>query len=103
MLLTQLSGNEATWIASARGWNGDRYAVFHAADGYALVWYSVWDNDQAAAGVAALLDRNWPVHAADGRRREITQETIEGQPAVRLVDAPAHWPGWRTGPGVAGR
>ncbi len=98
VLLTQLSGSESTGVATARGWAGDRYAVFKAGTGYALVWYSMWDSDHAAAGLAGLLDRDWPRHVGAGRRTEVTREVLDGRPVVRLVDAPAGWTGWRAVP-----
>jgi len=102
VLLSQLSGSEVTGKRAARGWAGDRYAVFQAGQGYALVWYSVWDSVAAADGAAALLDRDWSRRApADpARRSEISREVLDGRPTVRLVDAPADWPGWRAVPGV---
>jgi hypothetical protein len=100
VLLTQLSGSEATGIATARGWAGDQYAVFKGGSGYALVWYSVWDSDQAAEAFAGLLDRAWPDRAGAGRSSQVTREVVGGRPGVRLVDAPASWPGWRAPPPV---
>jgi Putative metallopeptidase family (DUF6782) len=102
VLLTQLSGSEATGTRAARGWAGDRYGVFPAGQGYALVWYSVWDSATAAEGAAALLDRGWPrrTRAEPGRRSEISREVVDGRPCVRVVDAPGDWPGWRAVPEV---
>ena len=103
VLLTQLSGSESTAVATARGWAGDRYAVFKAGPDDALVWYSAWVSDQAADGFAALLNRDWPSHAGSGRQTKVDREALHGHPVVRLVDAPAAWAGWRAMPAATVR
>jgi Zn-dependent peptidase ImmA (M78 family) len=105
VLLTQLTGSEATASSTARGWAGDRYGVFKAGTEYALVWYSAWDSDQAAEGFAGLLQRGWPKHAGGdaGRRSEVSRQVLGGHPVVLVVDAPAAWLGWQAVPGVAVR
>ena len=102
LLLEQQLGDEAAAANTAAGWDGDRYQVL-GAKGDALVWYSVWDDAPSAARFAAGLERAWAkrkTSEATGRRSEIKQLTIDGRPAVRLVDAPASWKGWRALPTV---
>jgi hypothetical protein len=106
VLLEQLLGDEAEATNVASGWDGDRYQVLGAKSD-ALVWYVVWDDVPAASRFAAGLQRAWAKRqggaaaATDGRRRaEVKQLTIDGRPAVRLVDAPADWQGWRALPTV---
>jgi hypothetical protein len=86
----------------AAGWDGDRYRAYEAGNGaYALVWYSVWDDAGEADEFAEGLERAWGRRPArPGRRTEIVRRDIEGVPGVRLVDAPAGWPGWRSIPAV---
>jgi hypothetical protein len=99
VLLTQLSGSEASGSAAARGWAGDRYGIFKAGDdGYALVWCTVWDSDRAAARFDSLMTREWPKRTRPGRTGEVTREALGTRSAVRLVDAPDTWTGWRALP-----
>jgi hypothetical protein len=97
LLLSQLLADtvELNAAADAAGWGGDRYEVLAVpAGGDALVWYSVWDNAAAADRWARDLERGWASRARTGRRSSIIRLDIGGHPGVRLVDAPAAWPGW---------
>jgi len=101
LLLSQLLADtvELSVSAAAAGWGGDRYEVLAVpAGGDALVWYSVWDNAAAAERWARNLERGWASRARAGRRSSITRLDIGGHPGVRLVDAPASWPGWKAMP-----
>lgn len=102
LLLEQHLSNEVEAAQLTDGWDGDRYQVLGPkAD--VLVWYSVWDDAAASTRFARGLERAWAKRRAGGpsdRRSEIKQLTIEGRPAVRLVDAPASWTGWRALPAV---
>jgi hypothetical protein len=97
LVLRELTGSESLGSAGALGWEGDRFAVYRHASGDALVWWSVWETPQSAAKFAAMLERSW---GRDGRRWAVRQESVEGLPAVVLMDAPATWPGWERVPGV---
>jgi hypothetical protein len=102
LLLQQHLNNEAEAMQFSDGWDGDRYQVL-GPQADALVWYSVWDDGAAATRFARGLERAWAKRRAGGqsdRRSEIKQLTIAGRPAVRLVDAPASWKGWRALPTV---
>ncbi|MGD2136511.1 MAG: hypothetical protein PVF27_10135, partial [Gemmatimonadales bacterium] len=87
ILLTELTGNESSGRAGALDWDGDRYVVRDAPGGSALVWWSVWDHERAAAKVATLLERYWLPGVAAHRRAAVERITIDGLPGVRLVDA----------------
>ena len=103
LLFHELLGDEAEATRLAQGWDGDRYAVLGQPPVDALVWYSVWDDEAAAAAFARGLER-----AAAGRRAEeradrrsrIEQLSVDGMPAVRFVNAPANWSGWKSLPRV---
>ena len=101
-LLPDASGLRATALAA--GWDGDRYQVIRAGPAAdALIWYSVWDDAEAAGRFARGLERVWPnrrTFAPGSRRTEIVQLTVAERPVVRLVDAPPDWRGWSAIPMV---
>ena len=101
VLLTELSGSEGIGAAGAMNWGGDHYGVFDV-DGRerALVWWSVWDTENAAHRFATLLTREWPKRARPSRKYTIEQLPVGSHPGVRLVDAPPGWKGWAALPGV---
>lgn len=100
LLLEQYVGDDSAAALGAAGWDGDRYRVLGAgAD--ALVWYTLWDDRVSGARFSKALAGAWAkrrsgTHA--GRRSEIKQLVLNGVPAVRLVDAPPGWAGWRRVP-----
>ncbi len=103
LLLQQHLGSEAEAVQLASGWDGDRYQLFGRGGEQALVWYSVWDDAAAADRFAQGLDRAWKRWSAGrtDRRSEVVRLAVAGRPAVRLVDAPRSWRGWKTLPQVA--
>ena len=102
LLLTQLLGSEDRAATFASGWAGDRYRVL-GGRAHALVWYTAWDDgpaaDRFADGLRRGWEKRWPGGPAD-RRSEIARLTVAGRPAVRLVDAPVGWAGWKSLPQV---
>ncbi len=97
LLFAQLLGDETEAALLTSGWDGDRYQVL-GAQADALVWYTVWDTPEAAARFERGLRRAWPRQAhlgAHGRNTHVEGITLDGMAGVRLVDAPADWPGWR--------
>jgi hypothetical protein len=102
LLLEQYVGDDSAAALGAAGWDGDRYQVLGAgAD--ALVWYTLWDDRAAGARFSTALAGAWAkrrstTHGA--RRSEVKQLVLNGVPAVRLVDAPQGWAGWRRVPRV---
>jgi len=103
ILLTELSGSESVGAAGALGWAGDRYAVYQAEPGYALVWWSVWDDEDTARRFAVLLGQHWVKLDRVGRRHAVERVPIGGGQAVRLIDAPKGWSGWQRPPVVIRR
>jgi hypothetical protein len=105
LVLQQQLGDETEAALLAAGWDGDHYQVL-GPSGDALVWYSVWDDARAADRFAGGLERAWRKRRPDGRtarRAEVKRLTIDERPAVRLVDAPADWKGWKRLPQVSVR
>lgn len=106
LLFQELLPDSAGWRAAAlaAGWDGDRYQVIRAGpEADALVWYSVWDDAEAAGRFARSLERVWPNRRTvvpGSRRTEIVSLTVAGRPVVRLVDAPPDWAGWAAVPTV---
>ncbi|HKI93861.1 MAG TPA: DUF6782 family putative metallopeptidase [Gemmatimonadales bacterium] len=100
MLLQQLSGSSSLGNAGALDWGGDRYALFPAGTGTALVWWSVWDDAHAADRFATLLRAQWGKLTESGRRWSVDRMDVSRHPGVRFVDAPTGWPRWKDIPGV---
>lgn len=100
VLITVHSGSESMGAAAATGWGGDRYAVFEAGAGVALVWWSVWDTALASRRFATALEREWVRARGPARRHRVERTKVGDHPAVVLVDAPEGWWGWEDPPGV---
>jgi len=99
ILGTSLRGGEVI-TSLAAGWGGDRYRVFDAAEGTAMVWWTLWDSETSARrfriNVASrLVERGRP-----GYRVTADSAQIEGRPAARVVIAPPSWAGWQSVPEV---
>lgn len=72
---------------AARGWDGDRFRLLEAPDGgRALVWYSVWDDADAADAFAAAYRRILEVRAG-ARHGRVERLEVEGRPVVLVLDA----------------
>ncbi len=100
ILLTELTQSESIATAGATGWGGDRYAVLPAGDEYALVWWSVWDDERAAKRFTNVFERGWAKRGTAGRSHRLEHTTIDGRAGVRFVDAPVDWSGWDSLPRV---
>lgn len=72
---------------AARGWDGDRYRLLEGpGGGRALVWYTVWD-DADAAGRFADAYRRILERRAERRHGRVERLEVAGRPVVRVVDA----------------
>jgi hypothetical protein len=100
LILRERTGSESVATAGALGWDGDRFAVYRDAAGEAIVWWSVWETPKAATKFATMLRRSW---GRDDRRWEVREDSLAGQAAVVLVDAPDGWGGWERVPHVIHR
>jgi len=100
--------DEATATAAAGGWNGDRFVVLGTRQGTAVVWVVAWDSADDAGQFESALRSGWQRRTGavagrydargTARRWAVDRLTVGGAPAVRLVDAPAAWPGWQALP-----
>ena len=85
ILLTEHLGAGAE--RAAQGWDGDRYRLLEApGGGRALVWYSVWDDADAADAFAAAYRRVLERRAGT-RHGRVERLEVEGRPVVLVVDA----------------
>jgi hypothetical protein len=97
--------NQASALAGAEGWDGDRYALLRTPRGDGIVWLTIWDSTVEAAefGTAMRLaiDRRYyepaSTRLSDGSTEFSTGERtlrlwggeIDGRAAVLYVDVPA--------------
>ncbi len=100
VLVAEIAGNESTGAAAARDWGGDRFALLDADGGQALVWWSVWDNAQAARRFGTVMEREWAKRQEPGREVRVTRGTVGELPAVVFVNAPEGWDGLEHPPTV---
>ncbi|HSL69657.1 MAG TPA: hypothetical protein VK864_05415 [Longimicrobiales bacterium] len=84
ILLVEHLGREAGSLA--RGWDGDRYRLIETAGARVLLWYSVWDSDEAADRFA---DAYRQIAQKRGRSTRVQRITIDDRPGIEVVDAPA--------------
>ena len=85
IMMTELLGERGT--DAAQGWDGDRYVLLRGPDGgEALVWYSVWDDSEAADAFAELLRTAEPA-------RTVEPLDHAGRPVVRVVITGDELPG----------
>ena len=100
VLITEVTGSESTAVVAARGWGGDRYGVFAAEGGHALVWWSVWDSPEASRRFIRVIEREWTNLAKPGRRRAVRSTKLGERPAVLILDTPDGWQRWDDPPRV---
>lgn len=96
VLLARLAGRDELDDARPLGWGGDRYRIYDAPGGPALVWYVAWDDAAARAGflrrTRGRLDRT----GRPGYRAELGEAEVAGRPGTRFVLAPVGWERWRS-------
>ncbi|MEJ2240042.1 MAG: hypothetical protein P8X82_17255 [Gemmatimonadales bacterium] len=103
IFLTELTGSETVGAAAALRWAGDRYAVLEAGRDSAIVWWSVWDNQTAAARFAQVIDREWPGRVSATERYDVELTEVEGIPGVLFMFGPLEWDRWNDPPRVSVR
>lgn len=91
VLMTELLGDEDDAAAAVTDWDGDRYAVYPVDDGYGLVWWIVWDDQDAADRFVRQFEPVWRSGLAAGQSATIGTTTLNGQPAVHVTTGPSSW------------
>ena len=103
VLIATLDGADEVQTVVPLGWGGDRFRVYDAPGGPALVWYAVWDDARSAgkflSGSGPALRRT----ARPGYRAALDSLGTGGRPLTRYVLAPDRWARWDSLPGVSVR
>jgi hypothetical protein len=105
VLLASLAGSDEVQTVVPIGWGGDRFRVYDAAGGPALVWYVMWDDQRSADRFVRTAGPALSRTARKGYRAAFGPVLLAGRPAVRYVLAPEAWTGWVRVPevGVEGK
>jgi hypothetical protein len=101
VLLASLAKSDEVGAVTPLGWGGDRFRVYDAPGGPALVWYVVWDDQRAADRFARTVGQTLGRTKRTGYRAQFDTITVEGRPAVRYVLAPGEWRRWGALPAVS--
>jgi len=91
VLLTDWTESESVATAGAFGWGGDRYAVFETDGSYALVWWTVWDDERSADRFFDIVRDQWSGRAASGRSHAVERVEVAGRPGVSFAYYPEGW------------
>jgi hypothetical protein len=100
VLIATLDGADDVQTVVPLGWGGDRFRVYDAPGGPALLWYVVWDDARSAG---KFLSGSGPALRRTGRpgyRAQLDSLGVSGWPATRYVLAPERWGRWGSLPGV---
>lgn len=79
----------------AMGWGGDRFRVYETPTGPAMVWYILWDDATSRTRFLSTAGQRLELRRRLGYRMELTNPTIGGHPATRIVMGPNEWLGWK--------
>ncbi|MDQ3136453.1 MAG: hypothetical protein M3Q93_02570, partial [Gemmatimonadota bacterium] len=101
VLLAALAGSDEVQTVVPLGWGGDRFRVYDAPGGPALVWYAVWDDQRSADRFLKAAGPGLRRTPRAGYRAELEAAAIDGRPGTRYVLAPAGWARWGSVPGVS--
>ncbi len=99
ILAAHLRGGDVI-TSLAAGWGGDRYRVYDAPEGPAMVWWKIWDSEVAARRFRINTGSRLVEVRRAGYRTTVDSTQVDGRPAVRTVIAPTGWAGWENVPGV---
>jgi hypothetical protein len=97
VVLATLAGSDEVQTVVPIGWGGDRFRLYQAPEGPALVWYVVWDDPRSAERFhrsAAGLQRT----SRAGYRAALDSLRVGERAATRLVLAPTGWRRWASLP-----
>lgn len=100
VLLARLAGSDEVQTVVPIGWGGDRYRLYGAGAGAALVWYAVWDDAPSAGRFLRAAGAGLRSAARPGYKATMDSLEVEGKPATRYVLAPAGWERWGNLPKV---
>jgi hypothetical protein len=98
VLLASLAGSDEVQTVVPIGWGGDRFRVYDAAGGPALVWYAAWDDQRSADRFVRTAGPALRRTARAGYRASFEPVTLDARPAVRYVLAPEGWARWNALP-----
>jgi hypothetical protein len=98
VLLAVLAGSNDVQTVVPIGWGGDRYRVYDTAEGPALVWYVVWDDQRSADRFVRSAGPGLRRTPRPGYRAALDVTEVVGRPAVRFVLAPVGWARWEALP-----
>ena len=94
VLLAVLAGSDEVQTVVPIGWGGDRYRVYEAPGGPALVWYVVWDDQRSADRFLRSAGAGLRRTGRAGYRATLDTLSLGGRPATRYVLAPTAWAKW---------
>ncbi|MGH7526685.1 MAG: hypothetical protein ACREMX_08265 [Gemmatimonadales bacterium] len=100
VLIARLAGSSEVQTVVPLGWGGDRFRLYDAAEGSALVWCVVWDDPRSAARFLESWGVGLKRSSKAGYRASLESVQIGERPGTRYVLAPERWPGWSALPGV---
>jgi hypothetical protein len=100
VVLASLAKSDEVQTTVPLGWGGDRFRVYDAPGGPALVWYVVWDDQRSADRFVRTAGPKLKQTSRQGYRAEFGPVTVAGRAAVRYVLAPEGWGRWGTLPEV---
>jgi hypothetical protein len=98
VLMARLTGANEVRVETPIGWGGDRYRVYRAASGPALVWYVAWDDKRSGDQFVERYGPKLRTTNRNGYRAAVEQVELEGKQITCYVLAPADWHGWSSLP-----
>jgi hypothetical protein len=101
ILLAKLAGSDEVQTVVPIGWGGDRYRVYRSPEGFALIWFVVWDDARASERFLRAAGPGLRGSVRQGYRATVDSLAVEGKPATRYVLAPAAWNRWSSLPTIS--
>jgi hypothetical protein len=97
VILAVLAGSDEVQTVVPIGWGGDRFRLYQAPGGEALVWFVIWDDERSkerflrsAAGLRGT--------SRGGYRATLDSVRVGALPGTRFVLAPSKWGRWESLP-----
>ena len=95
ILAAELTGSRDIARALNIGWGGDRFRVYDVGPGGALVWFIVWDSEDAASRFHRTTGAGLSGRSRPDYRYDLARVVVNGSPATRIVIAPTGWRMWQ--------